>query len=162
MMELGQREVRKTSGKETAARATVAFTVRDVSLKFADGELVTNNRFKLRKPVPIDFIVTFQGQPTVTQFRMTLVVMQRIYPSSEGPSGGFHPNNHITSRCETVTVQGNPPSVFLRVPFHPVPPFHGGPGPYDSAITLTPMENGLLDDSESFGIIYDFEGVNEE
>src|SRR4051794_33087543 len=97
MTGLRQRESRKAYEKGTATRATADFTVSDVELRFADGELVENNRFKLKKPVPIDFIVLFEELPSVTEFLMKLVVMQRIFPSSEGASGGFHTNHHITS-----------------------------------------------------------------
>lgn len=139
--------------------------VREFRVTHDDGTEVDNQAVvTLKKAHPLHFRLEFESQPTSTQYRVTLVIHKRGGTLS-AHSGEIRNAPIATAFTQTLNVQNSPPRLEFDVDdanilITSIPPFHDGPGPYETTIALTPIDaGGNPIEDETSATSYDFTGI---
>lgn len=130
---------------------------------------VYGNLVHLRRLLKLRFRVEFEETMEDRQLWVTVVIRRRGRTSESLPDGDNLPNEYRHSRYATSfrdlkDVQGDPQHPYLQFEVEDNEPvqFHDGPGPYETAIALTPPnENGEPNEERDSSLSYDFTGVTD-
>jgi hypothetical protein len=128
---------------------------------------VYGNLVKLRGLHKLRFRLEFKDTLEDTRFWVTVVIRRRGRTAMSNTTDNNRPNEFRLSRYATsfrrmYDVQGDPPWLEFEVEDNEPEQYHDGPGPYETAIALTPPdENGEPDEQRDSSLSYDFTGVTD-
>jgi hypothetical protein len=143
---------------ELVRRLTILAVAGNGETQTVEGNLILG----LSSVRKLHFTLEFDETMTDRQFWVTVVIHRRGRTTTllNVPQNEFRHSRAATSFSRPIDVQGNPPLLEFDIEDDEPPEFHDGPGPYETAIALTPTdENGAPDEGRTSSLSYDFTGV---
>lgn len=134
--------------------------ISNIRVKDSGGKALHKDAVVLeKKSKALKFTLFFASSPMSKRYRVTLVIHKRGEAVADGDSGEFRHAHTATTFTEEFDVLGGAQSrLEFEVKENRLILFHDGPGPYDTSIALTPIDDstGKPIESQTTSMSYGF------
>jgi hypothetical protein len=133
--------------------------VRDLIVTDQEGNEIEGAVINLGRAHVLHFRLEFDLSPSSSRYRVTVVIHRRGRTST-AQAGEIRNARFTTTFTHIIPVFLTPPRLEFDIVDTTPHRWHDGPGSYDSAIALTPLEqDGTPIESETSAVSYDFVGI---